>query len=85
MSAALQERPEVMNSPPRVDSLWSPDGLDICEVRATWADGVVVKWIERRIKRPCIYTPLSSFYSQFSRHVKPFDPTTCVDRFMGLD
>jgi hypothetical protein len=66
---------------PAIRSRWTPDGVDVAHVAATWSDGVVVIWDEARESRRSIYTPLSKFYSEFSRHVEPFDPTRHADRF----
>jgi hypothetical protein len=72
-------------APPRLGTYWTPDGIDIAEVRSTWREGVVVRWRERRQSRRCIYTPLAEFYTSFNRHVAPFDPRTCRDRYADRD
>lgn len=78
MSAGEYPRPPLF-------SKWTSDGVDVCQVRSTWADGVVVRWPEKREGRRCIYTPLREFYSELRRHVEPFDPAKHVDRFAESD
>ena len=76
---------------PKIGSEWTPDQVAVCEVRATWSDGVDVRWLtpplrpcDRVPPRRCIFTPLSKFYDQFSRRVAPFDPAIHADRFTEL-
>ena len=88
MNAASKPLQQARFELPRVGSLWSPDGLDVCEVRATCAGElvvIVVHWHARRIKRPSIYQSLEQFYREFTAHVAPFDPDKHVDRFRGQD
>lgn len=70
---------------PRIGRMWTPDGVDICEVMAAWDGGVVVKWHARQVKRRCIYMPLAAFYAEFEHYVLPFNPGKHIDRFRGQD
>lgn len=70
---------------PALFTRWTSDGVDVCQVRATWEDGAVVRWPDKREGRRCIYTPLAEFYRALRRHVEPFDPARHADRFSRAD